>query len=230
MAQAKTKKKLSGGGWFGKSLKEKAKEAKEKAHEANMAFESAKREAISAWGVSDFLDYPLVKDAKQKLDEANKNFEEAEAEARGITVEELRAQNEEMMLRAAAAMNTRMRPRRGRPEDEEKATAEAAGGGKSRKCKRRKVRQNPDGSFNQKDMEHNKKCEQQNMMVDNPWMKSVLNKKNPTGYNKYLKHLVIKRKATLKKNSKKSRKSKKSKKSRKSKKSKKSKKSRKSKK
>ena len=39
-------------------------------------------------------------------------------------------------------------------------------------------------------------------MIDNPWMKKVLTKKNPKGYDKYLKHLVKKRKATLKTKSK----------------------------
>ena len=75
---------------------------------------------------------------------------------------------------------------------------------KQRTCKRRKVRKNPDGSLNLEDIEHNKKCEKKYMMIDNPWMKDILNKKNPTGYNKYLKHLVKNRIAMLKKKSKKS--------------------------
>lgn len=75
-------------------------------------------------------------------------------------------------------------------------------------CKRRKVRKNSDGSLNQEDMEHNRKCEQKYMMVDNTWMKDVLNKKKPTGYNKYLKQLVKKRVTTFKKKSRKSRKTK----------------------
>ena len=79
---------------------------------------------------------------------------------------------------------------------------------KQRTCKRRKVRINSDGSPNQDDMEHNKKCEQKYMFIDNPWMKSVLNKKKPKGYNKYLKHLVKKRIKTLKNKPKKSRKNK----------------------
>ena len=78
---------------------------------------------------------------------------------------------------------------------------------KQRTCKRRKVRKNPDGSLNLEDIEHNKKCEEKYMMIDNPWMKDILNKKNPTGYNKYLKHLVKNRIAMLKKKSRKSRKS-----------------------
>lgn len=70
---------------------------------------------------------------------------------------------------------------------------------KRRTCKRRKVRINSNGSPNQDDMEHNNKCEQKYMLIDNPWMKSVLNNKKPKGYNKYLKHLVKKRIKTLKK-------------------------------
>ena len=69
---------------------------------------------------------------------------------------------------------------------------------KQRTCKRRKVRINSDGSANQDDMKHNKKCEQKYMLIDNPWMKPVLNKIKPKGYNKYLKHLVKKRIKTLK--------------------------------
>jgi len=70
---------------------------------------------------------------------------------------------------------------------------------KKRTCKRRRVRKNPDGSLNQKDMEYNKKCEQKYMFADNPWMKQVLSSKKPKGYDKYLKHLVKKRIKTLKK-------------------------------
>ena len=47
-----------------------------------------------------------------------------------------------------------------------------------RTCKRRRVRKNSDGSLNEEDMEYNRKCEQKYMMIDNPWMKDVLNKKN----------------------------------------------------
>ena len=36
------------------------------------------------------------------------------------------------------------------------------------------------------------------MLIDNPWMKSVLNIKKPKGYDKYLKHLVKQRMTTLK--------------------------------
>lgn len=79
---------------------------------------------------------------------------------------------------------------------------------KQRTCKRRKVRINSDGYPNKHDVEHNKKCEQKYMLIDNPWMKSVLNKKNPKGYNKYLKHVVKKRIKTLQKKPKKSRKNK----------------------
>ena len=61
------------------------------------------------------------------------------------------------------------------------------------RCKNRRVRRNSDGSPNQEDVEHNRKCEQKYMLIDNPWMKEVLNKKNPKGYDKYLKHLVKER-------------------------------------
>ena len=70
-------------------------------------------------------------------------------------------------------------------------------------CKRIKVRINKDGSLNEQDMEHNRKCEQKNMLKDNIWMKDILNKKNPKGYNKYLKLQVKKRIKTLKNKSKK---------------------------
>ena len=55
-----------------------------------------------------------------------------------------------------------------------------------------KVRKNKDGTLNEEDMEHNRKCEQKNMLKDNIWMKDILNKKNPKGYDKYLKILVKK--------------------------------------
>lgn len=70
-------------------------------------------------------------------------------------------------------------------------------------CKRIKVRKNKDGSLNEQDMEHNRKCEQKNMLKDNIWMKDILNKNNPKGYNKYLKLQVKKRIKTLKNKSKK---------------------------
>ena len=47
------------------------------------------------------------------------------------------------------------------------------------------------------DISHNKKCEEKHMLGDNPWMKSVLNKKNAKGYDKYLKHLVKNRTKTF---------------------------------
>ena len=53
---------------------------------------------------------------------------------------------------------------------------------KQRTCKRRRVRKKSDGSLNQEDMEHNRKCEQKYMQIDNPWMKSILNNKKPKGY------------------------------------------------
>lgn len=71
---------------------------------------------------------------------------------------------------------------------------------KRKTCKRIKVRINSDGSLNKDDVEHNRKCEQKYMLIDNPWMKSVLNAKNPTGYNKFLKNVIKKRRKTLKKN------------------------------
>ena len=79
---------------------------------------------------------------------------------------------------------------------------------KHRTCKRRRVRTNSDGSLNQADMEHNRKCEKKYMFINNPWMESVLNEKNPKGYNKYLKQLVKQRASILKIKLKKSKKSK----------------------
>lgn len=37
------------------------------------------------------------------------------------------------------------------------------------------------------------------MFINNPWMKSVLNEKNPKGYNKYFKQLVKLKKSKTKK-------------------------------
>lgn len=37
-------------------------------------------------------------------------------------------------------------------------------------CKRKRVRKMADGSYNQKDIEHNAKCAEKNMIKDNPWM------------------------------------------------------------
>lgn len=70
---------------------------------------------------------------------------------------------------------------------------------KRKTCKRIKVRINSDGSLNKDDVEHNRRCEQKYMLIDNPWMKSVLNGKNPKGYNKFLKNVIKKRRKTLKK-------------------------------
>ena len=70
---------------------------------------------------------------------------------------------------------------------------------RNRTCKRRKVRINSDGSLNKDDLEHNRKCEQKYMIIDNPWMKSVFNKKKPKGYDKFLKKTIKKRMKTLKK-------------------------------
>ena len=46
------------------------------------------------------------------------------------------------------------------------------------------------------------------MFINNPWMESVLNEKNPKGYNKYLKQLVKQRASILNIKQKKSKKSK----------------------
>ena len=69
---------------------------------------------------------------------------------------------------------------------------------KKRTCKRIKVRINKDGSLNEEDMEHNRKCEQKYMYVDNPWMKPLLKKKKLTRYQKYLKKMLTNRIQTLK--------------------------------
>lgn len=64
---------------------------------------------------------------------------------------------------------------------------------KQRTCKRRKVRVNSDGTLNEEDMEHNRKCEEKYMFIDNPWMKPILSEKKPKGYKKHLKSLIKKR-------------------------------------
>jgi hypothetical protein len=64
-----------------------------------------------------------------------------------------------------------------------------------RTCKRKKVRIDSYGIRNKEDMEHNRKCDEKYMMIDNPWMKSVLRKKNPKGYDKFLKGLIIKKRS-----------------------------------
>ena len=51
---------------------------------------------------------------------------------------------------------------------------------KKRSCKRRRVRKNPDGSFNKKDLEHNQKCYDKYVFLDNPWMKNVSKKRHRT--------------------------------------------------
>lgn len=92
-----------------------------------------------------------------------------------------------------------------------RSSTPAAGGGKKknkktkknknnkkRTCKRIKVRINKDGSLNEEDMEHNRKCEQKYMYVDNPWMKPLLKKKKLTRYQKYLKKMLTNRIQTLK--------------------------------
>ncbi len=39
-----------------------------------------------------------------------------------------------------------------------------------RTCKRKRVRKMADGTLNQKDIEHNQKCQDKYMIEDNPWM------------------------------------------------------------
>tara|TARA_Y100000385_G_scaffold239881_1_gene255469 strand:+ start:294 stop:641 length:348 start_codon:yes stop_codon:yes gene_type:complete len=83
--------------------------------------------------------------------------------------------------------NSRKSPRRGHVNPPRMSP-------RRRRCKRRRVRRNSDGSPNQKDMEHNRKCEQKYMLIDNLWMKTLLNKKNPKGY------LLTKKEKKLKSN------------------------------
>jgi len=64
-----------------------------------------------------------------------------------------------------------------------------------RTCKRRRVRKDADGSLNQDDLEHNRKCERKYMMIDNPWMEKVLKNKKPAD----LFHMIQQRLADLKK-------------------------------
>ncbi len=78
---------------------------------------------------------------------------------------------------------------------------------RNRTCKRRKVRINSDGSLNQDDLEHNRKCEEKYMLIDNPWMKPIIKNKKPKGYDKYLKNVIMKKIKTVKTNKLKHRKS-----------------------
>ena len=64
-----------------------------------------------------------------------------------------------------------------------------------RTCKRRRVRQNSDGSYNQEDIDHNNNCESNFMVTDNSWIKPILKNKKPKG----LKKLLVKRIKTLRK-------------------------------
>ena len=60
-------------------------------------------------------------------------------------------------------------------------------------CKRRRVRKNPDGSWNKKDLAHNITCSRLRMGKDNPWMNDVMKKsKKINAYDKFLKHLIKK--------------------------------------
>ena len=45
------------------------------------------------------------------------------------------------------------------------------------KCKRKRVRKNKDGTLNEKDMEHNKRCRDLYELQDNPWMKDSRKKR-----------------------------------------------------
>ena len=78
---------------------------------------------------------------------------------------------------------------------------------RNRTCKRRKVRINSDGSLNQDDLEHNRKCEEKYMLIDNPWMKPIIKNKKPKGYDKYLKNVIMKKIKAVKTNKLKHRKS-----------------------
>jgi len=40
----------------------------------------------------------------------------------------------------------------------------------SRKCKRKRIRKNPNGTLNQSDLDHNQKCVDMYMNFDNPWL------------------------------------------------------------
>ena len=64
---------------------------------------------------------------------------------------------------------------------------------KTKQQKRKRVRINSDGTPNEEDMEHNRKCELKYIFTDNPWMKPLLKEKNPKGYNKDLQEMVKQR-------------------------------------
>jgi hypothetical protein len=70
-----------------------------------------------------------------------------------------------------------------------------------RTCKRRRVKRNSDGSYNEEDIKHNRNCEAKYMIKDNAWMKPILRNKKPKGSDKYLKMLLKKRIKTLKNSS-----------------------------
>ena len=40
----------------------------------------------------------------------------------------------------------------------------------SRKCKRKRVRKNSSGTLNQSDLDHNQRCAEMTMLIDNPWI------------------------------------------------------------
>ena len=80
-------------------------------------------------------------------------------------------------------------------EQKEKTRSKKKGPSQKRTCKRRRVRKETDGSLNQEDMEHNRKCERKYMMADNPWMKKVLSTKKPS----HLFQMIQQRLADLKK-------------------------------
>lgn len=64
------------------------------------------------------------------------------------------------------------------------------------KCKRKRIRKNKDGSFNQEDIDHNQRCQDLYELQDNPWMKH--SKKNNKRSNRN-------KKKRIKKNNKKKR-------------------------
>ena len=131
---------------------------------------------------------------------------EAEQTALERAVQETRRQHRERQEEAARRIREQGRNRsnnqRGgkrRKTLKKKTKIKKNKNNKKRTCKRIKVRINKDGSPNEEDMEHNRKCEQKYMYVDNPWMKPLLKKKKLTRYQKYLKKMLGNRSKTLKK-------------------------------
>ena len=71
------------------------------------------------------------------------------------------------------------------------------GGGKTKKCRRKRVRQDKNGAYNKLDLKHNEKCAQ----ILQPWMKELLKKHNKSlnEYDKFLKKNIKKNIKTKKK-------------------------------